>query len=74
MLIMGRTPRLAVDLNSRTNLPEHGPASSSRYVLDLQRRLNWAHNVAMKQIEKEALKAKKYYDRRVRWEHDVYEV
>ena len=49
-----------------TNQPEHGPSSSSKYVLDLQRRLNWAHKVARKQMEKEALKAKKYYDRRVR--------
>ena len=63
---MGRKPRLAVDLNMGTNLSEHGPSSSSKYVLDLQRRLNWSHKVAKKQMEKEALKAKIYYDRRVR--------
>ena len=65
-LIMGRKPRLAVDLNMGTSLPEHGLSSSSKYVLDLQKRLNWAHKVAKKQIEKEALKGKKYYDRKVR--------
>ena len=57
--MMARKPRLAVDLNMGTNLPEHGPSSSSKYVLDLQRRLNSAHKVAKKQKEKEALKAKK---------------
>ena len=31
-LMMGRKPRLAVDLNLGTNLPEHGPSSSSKYM------------------------------------------
>ena len=64
--MMGRKPRLAVDLNMGTNLPEYGPSSSLKYVTDLQRRLTWAHKLAQKQMEKEANKAKKYYDRKVR--------
>ena len=51
-LMMGRKPRLAIDLNIGTNLPEHGPSSSSKYVLDLQKRLNWADKVAKKQMER----------------------
>ena len=65
-LMMGRKPRLAVDLNMGTNLPEHGPTSSYKYVQDLERRLLWSHKLAQKQMEKMANKAKKYYDRRVR--------
>ena len=64
--MMGRKPRLAVDLNMGTNLPEHGPTSSYKYVQDLERRLLWSHKLAQKQMEKMANKAKKYYDRRVR--------
>ena len=62
----GRKPRLAVDLNMGTNLPEYGPFSSLKYVMDLQRRLAWAHKLGQKQMEKESNKAKKYYDRKVR--------
>ena len=65
-LMMGRKPRLAVDLNMGTNLPEHGPTSSSKYVHDLERRLQWSHKLAEKHMEKMANKAKKYYDRKVR--------
>ena len=65
-LMMGRKPRLAVDLNLGVNLPEHGPSSSSKYVEDLQRRLLWSHKLAQKHMEKQAQKAKKYYDRRVK--------
>ena len=65
-LMMGRKPRLAVDLNMGTNLPEHGPTSSYKYVQDLERRLLWSHKLAQKQMEKMANKTKKYYDRRVR--------
>ena len=65
-LMMGRKPRLAVDLNLGTNLPEHGPSSSSRYVQDLERRLQWSYKLAQRHMEKQAAKAKKYYDRRVR--------
>ena len=64
--MMGRKPRLAVDLNLGTNLPEHGPSSSSKYIQDLERRLHWSHKLAQKHMEKQASKAKKYYDRRVR--------
>ena len=65
-LMMGRKPRLAVDLNMGTNLPEHGPTSSYKYVQDLERRLLWSHKLAQKQMEKMANKAKKYYDRTVK--------
>ena len=65
-LMMGRKPRLAVDLNMGTNLPEHGPSSSSKYIQDLERRLQWSHKLAQKHMEKQANKAKKYYDRKVR--------
>ena len=65
-LLMGRKPRLAVDLNMGTNLPEHGPSSSYKYVQDLEKRLHWSHKLAQKHMEKQAVKAKKYYDRRVR--------
>ena len=65
-LMMGRNPRLAVDLNLGTNLPEHGSSSSSRYVQDLERRLQWSYKLAQRHMEKEAAKAKKHYDRRVR--------
>ena len=65
-LMMGRKPRLAVNLNMGTNLPEHGPTSSYKYVQDLEKRLLWSHKLVQKQIEKMANKAKKYYDRRVR--------
>ena len=65
-LMMGRKPRLAVDLNIGTNLPEHGPTSSYKYVQDLERRLLWSHKLAQKQMEKMANKAKKYYERKVR--------
>ena len=37
-LLMGRKPRLAVDLNMGTNLPEHGPSSSYKYVQDLEKK------------------------------------
>ena len=65
-LLMGRKPRLAVDLNMGTNLPEYGPSSSYKYVQDLEKRLQWSHKLAQKHMEKQAAKAKKYYDRRVR--------
>ena len=65
-LMMGRKPRLAVDLNLGTNLPEHGPSSSFKYVQDLERRLQWSYKLAQRHMEKQAAKAKKYYDRRVR--------
>ena len=65
-LLMGRKPTLAVDLNMGTNLPEHGPSSSYKYVQDLEKRLQWSHKLAQKHMEKQAAKAKKYYDRRVR--------
>ena len=65
-LMMGRKPRLAVDLNMGTNLPEHGPTSSFKYIQDLERRLQWSHRLAQRQMEKMANKAKKYYDRKVR--------
>ena len=65
-LMMGRKPRLAVDLNLGTNLPEHGPTSSSKYIQDLERRLQWSYKLAQRHMEKQAEKAKKYYDRRVR--------
>ena len=65
-LMMGRKPRLVVDLNLGTNLPEHCPSSSSRYVQDLERRLQWSYKLAQRHMEKQAAKAKKYYDRRVR--------
>ena len=65
-LMMGRKPRLGVDLNLGNNLPEHGPSSSSRYVQDLERRLHWSYKLAQRHMEKQAAKAKKYYDRRVR--------
>ena len=64
--MMGRKPRLAVDLNLGTNLPEHGPTSSSKYIQDLERRLHWSYKLAQRHMEKQAEKAKKYYDRRVR--------
>ena len=65
-LMMGRKPKLAVDLNLGTNLPEHGPSSSSKYVQDLERRLQWSYKLARRHMEKQAEKAKKYYDRKVR--------
>ena len=65
-LMMGRKPRLAIDLQMGTNLPEHGPSSSYKYIQDLERRLQWSHKLAQKQMEKMANKAKKYYDRKVR--------
>ena len=65
-LMMGRKPRLAVDLNLGTNLPEHGPSSSFKYVQDLERRLQRSYKLAQRHMEKQAAKAKKYYDRRVR--------
>ena len=65
-LMIGRKPRLAVDLNLGTNLPEHGPSSSFKYVQDLERRLQWSYKLAQRHMEKQAAKAKKYYDRRVR--------
>ena len=65
-LMMGRKPRLAVDLNMGTNLPEHGPSSSFKYIQGLERRLQWSHKLVQKQMEKMANKAKKYYDRSVR--------
>ena len=43
-LMMGRKPRLAVDLNLGTNLPEHGPSSSFKYIQDLERRLQCPTN------------------------------
>ena len=64
--MMGRKPKLAVDLNLGTNLPEHGPSSSSKYVQDLERRLQWSYKLARRHMEKQAEKAKKYYDRKVR--------
>ena len=50
-LMMGRKPRLAVDLNLGTNLPEYGPSSSSKYVQDLERRLQWSYKLARKHME-----------------------
>ena len=64
--MMGRKPRLAVDLNMGTNPPEHGPSSSYKYIQDLERRLQWSHKLAQKQMVKMTNKAKKYSDRRVR--------
>ena len=64
--MMERKPRLAVDLNLGTNLAEHGPTSSSKYIQDLERRLQWSYKLAQRHMEKQAEKAKKYYDRRVR--------
>ena len=57
---------MAVDLNLGTNLAEHGPSSSSKYVQDLERRLQWSYKLARRHMEKQAEKAKKYYDRKVR--------
>ena len=37
-LMMGRKPRLAVDLNLGTNLPKLGLSSSFKYIQDLERR------------------------------------
>ena len=65
-LMMGRKPRLAVDLNMGTSLLEHGPSSSSKYIQDLERKPQWSHELAQKHMEKQANKAKKYYDRKVR--------
>ena len=53
-LMMGRKPRLAVDLNMGTNLPEHGPSSSYKYIQDLETRLLWSHKLAQKHMEKQA--------------------
>ena len=53
-------------LNMGTNLAEHGPTSSYKYVQDLERRLLWSHKLAQKHMEKQANKYKKYYDRKVR--------
>ena len=63
---MGRKPRLAVDLNLGTNLPELGQSSSSKYIQDLERRLKWSYKLAQEHMKTQAEKAKKYYDRRVR--------
>ena len=65
-LMMGRKPRLAVDLNLGTNLPELGLSSSSKYIQDLERRSQWSYKLAQEHMKKQAEKAKKYYDRRVR--------
>ena len=64
--MMGRKPRLAVDLNLGTNLPEFSLCRSSKYIQDLERRLQWSYKLAQEHMRKQAEKAKKYYDRRVR--------
>ena len=66
--MMGRKCRLAVDLKMGTNLPEHGPSSSYKYIQELERRLLGSHRFAQKHMEKQANnnKYKKYYDRKVR--------
>ena len=65
-LMMGRKPRLDVYFNPGRNLPEHGSSSSSKYIQDLERRLQWSFKLAQRHIKKQADKAKNYYDRRVR--------
>ena len=65
-LMVERKQRLVVDLNLGTNLPELGLSSSSKYIQDLERRLQWSYKLAQEHMKKQAEKAKKYYDRRVR--------
>ena len=65
-LMMERKPRLTVDLNPGTNLPELGLSSSSKDIQDLGRRLQWSYKLAQEHMKKQAEKARKYYDRRVR--------
>ena len=65
-LMVERKHRLVVDLNLGTNLPELGLSSSSKYIQDLERRLQWSYKLAQEHMKKQAEKAKKYYDRRVR--------
>ena len=65
-LMVERKQRLVVDLNLGTNLPELGLSSSSKYIQDLERRLQWSYKLAHEHMKKQAEKAKKYYDRRVK--------
>ena len=44
----------------------HGPSSSSKYIQDLESRLQWSYKLAQRHMEKQADKPKKHYDTRVR--------
>lgn len=62
-LLFGRSPRLFIDLmfNLQVNEKQHSYAD---YVTHWQRRMREAYEIASKTAEKEALRGKKYYDKK----------
>ncbi len=63
-LLFGRSPRLPIDL--MFNLPVHEKQQSyAEYVANWKTRIQEAYEIASKTAKKEALRGKKYYDKKV---------
>lgn len=63
-LLFGRSPRLPIDLMFNLQANEKQP-SYADYVVNWQTRIQEAYQIASKTAEKEALRGKKYYDKKV---------
>ena len=65
-LMFGRHPRLPMDYQMGINRNDLCNTSKSKFVSELQDRLQYAYDVAEKLAQKEAERSKKLYDRRSR--------
>ena len=60
-LMFGRKPVLPIDLEIA---PEKEPVTATKFVEDLQRRISYAHDLARKNLDQQAVRAKELYDKR----------
>ena len=65
-LMFGRVPRLPIDIEYGITQPQLMEKSRQNYARKLRAKLNWAFKVAKETRDKEALRQKQYYDRKMR--------
>ena len=64
-LMFGRYPQLPIDIEFVVRTPDIVAVSTENYVQKLQKRLKWAFNKALEVIEKQRIKYKNHYDKKV---------
>ena len=64
-LMFGQVPRLPVDIEYGITQPQLMEKSQQNYARNLRAKLNWAFRVAKEASDKEALRQKQYYDRKM---------
>ena len=65
-LMFGRVPRLPIDIEYGITQPQLMEKSQQNYARKLRAKLNWAFKVAKQTSDREAIRQKQYYDRKMR--------